>query len=431
MLKENTIIANRYELLRLLGRGGFSEVWLAKDNMTSIQVALKIYAPGTGLDNEGITLFTQEFSLVFDFNHSNLLKPTHYDCFERMPFLVLPYCESGSTSRLIKNVTEKDAWTFLRDVSCGLDFLHSMSPPVIHQDIKPDNVLISGSGRFMITDFGISTRIRSTLRKSIIASTSGGTLAYMAPERFSENPTPIMASDIYSLGVTMYEILTGEMPFGEHGGLLQKNGADIPQINEDYSKVLKDLIYQCLSAEPWARPTARQINKYAQLALEGKPIKIEKNVTPKKLNKKRVGGIVGVAVIICVITLSIIFLSPKDNLDKSIIYDNYTAYIHQGDSLVSVAKQAENESKENFELIYIEALKEYQKALPFEDEISISHVSMNPQQKVMEVRQVLSETYKLFIDKKVPELEELGEYEIAAAFTKRAEALKEVISDNQ
>ena len=95
-LEENKIFANRYRLLRLLGRGGFSEVWLAEDVMTALQVALKVYAPGGGMDERGVQLFSTEFALVFNLNHSNLLKPTYYDTFERMPYLVLPYCERSS-----------------------------------------------------------------------------------------------------------------------------------------------------------------------------------------------------------------------------------------------------------------------------------------------------------------------------------------------
>ena len=142
MLKENTLCAGRYRLERLLGRGGFSEVWLAEDSKTMIRVAVKIYAPGTGLDEDGVKLFTREFSLVFNLNHSNLLRPTHYDDYERQPFLVLPYCERGSALKLVGNISEEEAWKLLQDISAGLEYLHSKEPPVIHSDIKPDNILI-------------------------------------------------------------------------------------------------------------------------------------------------------------------------------------------------------------------------------------------------------------------------------------------------
>lgn len=122
----------------------------------------------------------------------------------------------------------------------------------------------------MITDFGISTRIRSTLRRNQGQELSGGTLAYMGPERFGPSPTPIMASDIWSLGATMYELLTGLPPYGDHGGLLQKNGADIPLINnEEYSQELKDIVYKCLALNTWDRPTARQIADYAFQHING------------------------------------------------------------------------------------------------------------------------------------------------------------------
>ena len=85
MYKEGSLFDNKYELIRLLGRGGFSEVWLALDRDTDIEVALKIYAPGVGLDDAGISIFKQEFSLVFNLNHTNLLHPTYYGSWERTP----------------------------------------------------------------------------------------------------------------------------------------------------------------------------------------------------------------------------------------------------------------------------------------------------------------------------------------------------------
>ena len=94
MLDSGQIIADRYELLKQLGRGGFSEVWLAQDKLTDVKVAIKnICSGGWGLTMRGYPLFTQEFSLVFDMNHTNLLHPTYYDCWERMPYLILPFLQ--------------------------------------------------------------------------------------------------------------------------------------------------------------------------------------------------------------------------------------------------------------------------------------------------------------------------------------------------
>ncbi len=277
MLTEGLLFADRYELQRLLGRGGFSEVWLAQDTRANIEVAVKVYAPGQGLDDAGISLFTQEFSLVFDLNHTNLLRPTYFDCWERMPFLILPYCRHGSAFAYLSpgtDITEDQCWQLLHDVAAGLAYLHEKTPPVIHQDIKPDNILISDEGSYMITDFGISARVRSTMRAGSHAEQSGGTLAYMGPERFSSNPRPVPASDIWSLGAMMYELMTKDTPFGNHGGILQKNGAEIPIISEDYSNVLKQIVYRCLSASPTERPTASTIADLTYAKLHGHEVDI-------------------------------------------------------------------------------------------------------------------------------------------------------------
>ena len=263
-LNEGMKFDNRYLLKTQLGSGGFSEVWLAEDVMVGSQkIALKVYAPGKGLDDDGVKLFSNEFQLVFNLNHSNLLRPSHFTVFERSPYLILPFCERGSASKLVGKITEEEAWRFLRDVASGLSYLHEQKDPVIHQDIKPDNVLMDHSGKYLITDFGISAKARGTLRRSVGNAASGGTVAYMSPERFGKDPAPIMASDVWSLGASMYELLSGDVPFGEHGGLVQKSGAEIPNIHGEYSENLKNVVYRMLSMEPWDRPTAEQLVEIA------------------------------------------------------------------------------------------------------------------------------------------------------------------------
>ena len=271
-LTEGLLFADRYKLIRQLGRGGFAEVWLAEDDMTKVQVAVKVYAPGTGLDDNGIKLFTQEFSLVFDMNHTNLLRPTHFDCWDRMPYLIMPLIKNGSAFKYIaegKSMPEDECWKLLHDVAAGLAYLHEKTPPLIHQDIKPDNILIDDEGRYLITDFGISARVRSTIRGAKAQEQSGGTLAYMGPERFSSNPKPIMASDVWSLGAMMFELMTGLPPFGNHGGMLQKNGADIPIIEGDYSQELKDIVTACIAKETWDRPSASKIEEMTYNKMHG------------------------------------------------------------------------------------------------------------------------------------------------------------------
>ena len=259
-LQQDMLFDGRYRLIRLLGRGGFSEVWLVEDaKVLNKKMALKIYSPGQGLDDDGVQLFSSEFELVFDLNHTNLLRPAHFDVCNRSPYLIMPFCERGSAARLIGKITEEEAWQFLYGVAAGLAHLHRQDPPIIHQDIKPDNILIDHNGQYLITDFGISTKVRSTLRKSMGVAKSAMTIAYTPSERFGKENAPIKASDIWSLGATLFELMTGDVPFGEHGGLLQKSGAEIPDITNHYSDKLKRIVNSCLALHPWDRPTASDL----------------------------------------------------------------------------------------------------------------------------------------------------------------------------
>ena len=261
-LSEKTIFADRYQFQRLLGRGGFSEVWLAVDKMTNLEIAVKVYAPGQGMDTDGMKDFCKELSQVYNLNHTNLLKPQHVDSWEGMPYLVMTYCPQGSCHRMVGAMTEEQVWKMLHDVASGLAYLHEQG--IIHQDIKPDNILVDPLGNYVITDFGISVQSRSTLRKSMNIATGSGTTAYMGPERFSKDPTPLKASDIWSLGATANELITGNAPFGEIGGGMQKGGADLPTIKQDISAELRMVLAKMLALETWDRPTAEQLVQWTE-----------------------------------------------------------------------------------------------------------------------------------------------------------------------
>jgi serine/threonine protein kinase len=101
---------------------------------------------------------------------------------------------------------------------------------------------------------------------------SSGTIAYMGPERFSEKPLVVLASDIWAFGMTLYELMTGDVLWEGMGGCVQLNGARIPNIEGPFSPELINLVTSCLAAETWNRPTAAQINDIATARLQGKPI---------------------------------------------------------------------------------------------------------------------------------------------------------------
>lgn len=270
-LQKDYLFDGRYKLLKKLGEGGFSEVWLVEDTSAQLTLVLKVFLPSSQLDESGIEMFRQEFALVYNMNHPNLLKYTYFGVCVGHPYLVMPYYNSGSAEDLLGNCSERKAWQFLHDVSSGLACMHEHQPPIIHQDIKPANVLLDGSS-YIITDFGISSNVRHMLGDGGEGkSTVQGTRPYMPPEKFQKNSIPLVASDIWALGASLYEMLTGRLPFGGKGGQAQLAGEEIPPLPANYSEDLKDIIFQCLSPIPGNRPFATDLEQFAAAHLAQLP----------------------------------------------------------------------------------------------------------------------------------------------------------------
>jgi len=293
VLKQGMLFANRYKLIKKLGSGGYSEVWLAEDAKAgNMPVAVKIFAPEKGLDEKGLELFSKEYALVFNLKHPGLLRASHFDDHEGSPYLVMPYCRNGSALSRAGEMDEKQLAVFMQQAASALAYLHKQNPPIIHQDIKPDNFLIDDEGNYLLADFGISSRMRRTLTKSMgKTSDSSGTIPYMAPERFGKSPDPTSKSDIWALGVTLYELLTGNLPFGDHGGLIQKNGAEIPDLPDGFSAGINDILTACMASLPVQRPDARQLAEVAETFLKtGKWPHIVKYEENCKTKVKQNGG---------------------------------------------------------------------------------------------------------------------------------------------
>ncbi len=265
-LQAGEIFANRYRLIKKVGRGSFGEVWRVRDEQLDLELALKVYI---ALDERGIEEFKGEYKTTYALNHPNLLKSNYFDVYKNRPYLAMPYCPV-STTDLVGKMDEPTAWRFVRDVAGGLAYLHSKD--IIHRDIKPDNILESEEGDFVITDFGISVKMRSTLRRNSTRKMDadvGGSYPYMGPEMFSSNPEAVKATDIWAMGVSLFELLCGELPFFGQGGGMLLRGAEIPEVHGDFSAELKGLLRACLAEAPWERPTAEQLHSYAEAKLRG------------------------------------------------------------------------------------------------------------------------------------------------------------------
>lgn len=275
ILQPNEVINGRYVLKTSKGRGTFGQVWLAHDRATDEDVAIKFYV---ALDHKGREEFIQEFRIAAKLQHKNLLVTKDYGEWRDQPYLTMKYCDKGSAGDLVGTLQpnindEKVIWRFIRDVAAGLAYLHAVEPdPIVHQDIKPDNILVDSDGTFLITDFGISKRVRNTMLKQSTRALKAGAPAYMGPERFSNNPEPILASDVWSLGASIYELAEGELPFSGMGGIMMSKGAEIPLLSSGWSKNLNDIMRWCLEKETWNRAKACQVQEIAETVLNAKHI---------------------------------------------------------------------------------------------------------------------------------------------------------------
>lgn len=347
MLDINEIFENElpfdghYKLLDILSTdGGSADVWLAIDMNTidesgdeskATKVVIKIYRPKNMIDIEGEYQFRKEFKQVFGCHHENIIQPTYFSIFEESPYLVLPYCPAGSSELLVGELrTGKDLWKYISDVASGLAYLHEHTPQIIHQDIKPANVLIDDNGNYAITDFGISAAMGGADVDS--EDETGGTYAYMAPERFLEGTPPKPESDIWAFGATLYELVTGDAPYGNDGGSRQKKGEKIPAIKQKIPEHIKQLIYDCLAYEPKERPTAR---------------KIVDTVLKKRYsrNKRTIALIVAAMLIIGAAIAYLVVSTTHDDPNRHL-----DSLIASGDSIVNVelkSIEADSANEEN------------------------------------------------------------------------------------
>lgn len=306
---------NRYRLINKIGGGGFSEVWIAYDTNADIDVALKIYTPNSELDEEGKEDFKREFARLCGLNHSNIIHAIGFGIHnEELPYLAMSVCKDGSAKKLIGNYEEEQLWTFIEQVALGLQYLHAHS--ITHQDIKPDNILINSDGQYLIIDFGISTKTRNTLRKSAKGTMGGGTPWYMSVESFGSESSDIHARDIWAFGATLYEIITGDVPFGQYGGVTQKSqNGKIPPIINDVSEELKQLVYDCLALDAWDRPDADALVKRAKDHIAG-------IAPPSSSDYKKVMMVLSALVLFAVCYFTYPYIFSNNNKDNHVVVVN-------------------------------------------------------------------------------------------------------------
>lgn len=246
----NQMVFNRYQLKNKIAEGGFAEVWLGFDIELHRNVAIKLPKPK---QVEGLDAFIAEARRVARLNHPGIV-PVHDIVKENnLVYIISEYVPGGSLKEILakKKPTSKEAIEWICQISNALDYAHSQG--IIHRDIKPANILLNASGEAMIADFGIALSANKTGE----FSPSIGTLPYMSPEHLAGKPLDAR-SDVYSVGILLYELLNGDLPYPK-GGLntLRRNiyEGNINLILEShlFDNNLKRIFAKCLAKDPTSR----------------------------------------------------------------------------------------------------------------------------------------------------------------------------------
>ncbi len=197
-----------YRLLRLIGEGGFSEVYLGEHVLLGTEAAIKVMH--TRLTDDEFERFRQEALTIIDLAHPHMVRVLDFGMQDHVPYLVMNYAPHGSLRQRYPSGTRLPlplVISLVKQVASVLQYAHEKR--VIHRDIKPDNLLIGRDDEILLSDFGIAVALHNTY--SMQTQEAIGTVAYMAPEQLRRKARP--ASDQYALGVMVYEWLSGELPF--------------------------------------------------------------------------------------------------------------------------------------------------------------------------------------------------------------------------
>jgi tRNA A-37 threonylcarbamoyl transferase component Bud32 len=246
----------RYQIIEALGQGGMASVYKAYDTSLERFVAIKIIRVDLDDLNDGEFLkrFQREARALAQLDHPYILKVLDYGEQEGLPYLVMPFVQGGTLKeRMGAAMPYQKAAALLVPIARALDYAHHQK--IIHRDIKPANILMSQSGAPILSDFGIAKILETEASTQLTATGAGiGTPDYMAPEQWLGNSNPF--TDIYSLGIVFYEMVTGRRPFSADtpAGVLVKHLQDplprpttfVPSLPESVEQVL----YKALAKDP-------------------------------------------------------------------------------------------------------------------------------------------------------------------------------------
>lgn len=260
------VISGRYTVESLIGSGGMANVYKAHDNMLNRTVALKVLKEEHRGDMEFVRRFEHEARAVLSLSHENIVRSYAVGEDGDISYIVLEYVEGSTLKELIKSdgpMSPKVAVNIMCQVLDALSHAHQKG--IIHRDVKPQNVIITPRGRAKLTDFGIARDVAATTRTFTGSNVVMGSVHYISPEQ-ARGEDVTAASDIYSCAIMLYEMLTGQVPFGGDNSVaialkhLQEDITPPSELNPRVPRALSDVVVKAAGKEPSQRyPSARQM----------------------------------------------------------------------------------------------------------------------------------------------------------------------------
>jgi serine/threonine-protein kinase len=245
-LPANAVLLDRYRIQKLLGAGGMGRVYLAEDQKLGIQVAIKVLRDILTQDPSSVKRLITEAKTSILLAHPNIVRLHNFEDGEMTKFLVMEYVEGETLDDRISNkgkLTEEETRAIAVEVCRGLEHAHQKK--VIHRDMKPGNVMLGKDGCIKISDFGLARLCHDSIAR-LTSQLSTGTLQYMSPEQLDGEISEL--SDQYSVGIMLYEMLSGAPPFvtGDLPGQIRNK---TPKLIEGLSEEMNRIVQKCIAKD--------------------------------------------------------------------------------------------------------------------------------------------------------------------------------------
>ena len=292
ILEINDIVDDRYKIVSLLGEGGMALVYKANDLITSKDVALKIMRPETAIDKTNLSRFEREARAAASLNHQNIVRVNNLGTYKGYPYMVNELI-TGQTLRQILDIRGKfsiiESLDIMEQLCRAISYAHQHG--VIHRDIKPQNIFLASDGTIKLADFGIATfqNANHVTRSEIVI----GSVHYMAPEISQGHPAS-ERSDIYSMGITFFELITGKVPFDSQSAVtvalmhIKDKFPSIKKFNNKTPQCVEEIILKAVNKDPIDRyNSAEEMRSAINNILSNRELLTKKKTFFSKLFKRK------------------------------------------------------------------------------------------------------------------------------------------------